>query len=172
MKKIIIAALAVLCLCGCSNNAAESSVPTSEPASQTAGSASESAEAASLKDVYAEIASAVELPEMITLDSDALIERYYGITADMMQDYAGGVDSSGVGQDEIVLIKAKDESQVSAVEAALQTRYDSKLAQNENYNPEEAEKIRKCSVETNGLYVTMIISDDAAAIKEIVNNNI
>ncbi len=173
MKKIIIAALAVLCLCGCSDNAAnESSAPVSEPASQTVSTASESAEAASLKDVYAEIESAVELPEMITLDSDALIERYYGITADMMQDYAGGVDSSGVGQDEIVLIKAKDESQVSAIETALQTRYDSKLAQNENYNPEEAEKIRKCKVETNGLYVTMIISDDAAAITEIVNNNI
>ena len=104
--------------------------------------------------------------------NDNLLMRYYGLSADAVSDYAGGVDSSGVGQDEIVLMKAADESQVDTVVQALQTRYDSKLSQQENYNPDEAEKIRNCSVETNGLYVTLIISNDASTITDIVNGSI
>ena len=104
--------------------------------------------------------------------NDNLLNRYYGLTTDAVADYAGGVDSSGVGQDEIALFKAADESQVATIEQALQNRYDSKLSQQENYNPDEAEKIRNCQVETNGLYVTLIISNDAAQITEIVNNAI
>ena len=101
-----------------------------------------------------------------------MLERKYGLTSETVADYAGGLDSSGVGQDEIVLIKAADESNVADIQNALQTYYDSKLAQQENYNPEEAEKIRNCSVETNGLYVTLIVSNDADQITEIVNNSL
>ena len=181
IKRILAAALAVMCLCGCGSQADTTSDTVSEaPASQveTASAADETESAApadnsasSLQEVYADIASQVELPEMIELN-DKLLMRYYGLSADVAADFAGGVDSSGVGQDEIVLIKAADESNVAEIEQALQTRYDSKLAQQENYNADEAEKIRNCKVETNGLYVTLIISNDADKITEIVNGAI
>ena len=185
MKRFLIAALALLCLCGCSStgDSTESTASVEETASvaETAASeenvsGAESTEAedsssSSLKDVFTKISETVELPDMVELN-DNLINRYYGLSTDAVEDYAGGVDSSGVGQDEIALFKAADESQVEVIEQALQTRYDSKLAQQENYNPDEAEKIRNCQVETNGLYVTLIISNDAAQITEIVNENI
>ncbi len=186
MKKIFAAALAVLMLCGCSSTSNETS-STEETVSETAVNETVSettvsettgetglaanASDSSLKDVFEEIKSSVELPVMIELN-DNLLPRYYGLSADVVSDYAGGVDSSGIGQDEIVLMKAADESQVETIREALQTRYDSKLAQQENYNPQEAEKISKCEVQTNGLYVTLIISNDAAAITEIVNSHI
>lgn len=154
----------------------------SETAGETAATSEASAESAAegdstntsdseLNGVFAKIKDSVELPDMVELN-DNLLMRYYGLSADAVSDYAGGVDSSGVGQDEIVLMKAADESQVDTVVQALQTRYDSKLSQQENYNPDEAEKIRNCSVETNGLYVTLIISNDASTITDIVNGSI
>lgn len=126
----------------------------------------------SLSAVFDSISSQVTLPEMIKIDSAEKVERYYGITSDQMSDFIGGVDSSGVGQDEIIIIKASDESNVAAIKQQLQVRYDSKLAQNENYNADEAEKIRNCKVDENGLYVYMIISDDAEQITKIVEDAI
>lgn len=185
MKRFLVAALALFCLCGCNSGTDDSgstasTVDTTSAAevtvSKTAASdadsvAGESDSSSELKGVFSEIASAVELPDMVELN-DNLLNRYYGLSTDVVADFAGGVDSSGVGQDEIALFKAADESQVAIIEQALQTRYDSKLSQQENYNPDEAEKIRNCKVETNGLYVTLIISNDAAQITEIVNNSI
>lgn len=40
---------------------------------------------------------------------------------------------------------------MSEIKELVQRRYDSKLAQNENYNADEAEKIRGCKVEESGL---------------------
>lgn len=174
------AALVLLCLCGCgsSANTTDSTTASSEVISAVESAPAESAPAesaaageASLKAVYDEIAGAVELPQMVELN-DKLLDRYYGVNPDMLADYAGGVDASGVGTDEIVLFKAADESQVEALRQALETRYSSKLDQQENYNADEAEKIRKCKVETSGLYVTLIISNDADTINGIVSKTI
>lgn len=187
MKRCLIAALALLCLCGCNSgaNSASSAASTAETTSAAEVTVADDESAASdadstgdeensgseLKGVFEEIKNTVELPDMVELN-DNLLNRYYGLSTDVVADYAGGVDSSGVGQDEIALFKAADESQVSVIEQALQTRYDSKLEQQRNYNADEAAKIESCQVETNGLYVTLIISNDAAQITEIVNNSI
>lgn len=197
IKRCLIAALALVCLCGCNSSAPaentssesdesaveitlgdEDSTPIEDAESadenenkEDGGEDGESSSSGDLKAVYNEIASTVSLPDMVELN-DRMLERKYGLTSETVADYAGGLDSSGVGQDEIVLIKAADESNVADIQNALQTYYDSKLAQQENYNPEEAEKIRNCSVETNGLYVTLIVSNDADQITEIVNNSL
>ena len=178
IKGYIAAALVLLCLCGCSDKSAstsdaESVAPAETTVSETVAPVDAASEAdvssdSSLKSVYDQITLSVELPNMIELN-DNLVTRYYGLSTDIVADYAGGVDAGGVGQDEIVLMKAADESKVSQIEEALWTRYNSKYSQQENYNPEEAEKIKKCKVETKGLYVTLIISNDADAINEIVN---
>ena len=179
IKGYLAAALVLLCLCGCGSqttdtNDTESQAAVSQLVSEAEAPSADEQTAQSdgtLKDVYVQIASQVELPDMIELN-DKLLMRYYGISSDIVADFAGGVDAGGVGQDEIVLIKAADEANVSEIEQALQTRYDSKLAQQENYNADEAEKIRGCKVETKGLYVTLIISNDADQITEIVNKSI
>ena len=186
IKRYFAAALVLMCLCGC--NSGNDLVPATGDISSTAAPAveevesaaeetesasenTESADAVALSDVFKKIGEEVELPDMVELN-DKLLMRYYGIDAADVADYAGGVDSSGVGQDEIVIIKAADESKVEGIEKALQTRYDSKLTQQDNYNPDEAEKIRGCKVETSGLYVTLIISNDADTITGIVKDAI
>ncbi len=178
IKKLLAASLVVLCLCGCGDKKAESEVSPQTSASEASGASealSESSrienEGTDLKEVFSKISESVELPSMNEFN-DKLLQRYYGIDPLTVADYAGGIDNSGVGQDEILLVKVSDESQVESVRESFQTRYDQKLREQENYNAEEAEKIRKCEVRVQGLYVTLIISDDAVRINEIVNEYI
>ncbi len=186
IKRYLAIAAALLCLCGCnasssadnsSSQADDNSVEiaadnnASQAADSTPEDNNEQSGDSQLSKIYEDISNNFELPDMIPLN-DKLLNRYYGLTPDVCTDYAGGVDSSGVGQDEIALFKAVDEEKAEAIKEALQTRYDSKLSQQENYNADEAEKIRNCKVETNGLYVTLIISNDAEGITELFSNSI
>jgi len=122
----------------------------------------------SLSDIYDEIKSEVTLPDMVELSSADRLDRNYGITEDMAEEFAGGIDSSGVTMTEIVLIKAKDSDSAAQIETKLNNRLSAKLDQNRNYNPEQAEIIEKCEVKTYGMYVTLIISEDAEKITGIV----
>ena len=146
MKKILILLLAVVmvlcCACGKSD-------------------------AKPLTDVYNDIKAQVGFENVTELNDISLMERYYGITADMAAEFAGCVNSSGVEQEEIVLVKAVDDANAATVKEKLENRYKAKLDQNKSYNPEQAAMIEKCSVQQNGLYVSMIVSDKAEQITAI-----
>lgn len=155
MKKLAICALSafmIFMLCACSG--AESSAKMT------------------LADVYADIKAQVTLSEMNQLESVESLDRYYGITADSVDEFAGGINNSGVEQEEIVLIKAKDNASANSIKTALENRYNAKLNENKNYNPQQAEMIEKCKVEQNGLYVSMIVSDNAEKITEVYKTDL
>ena len=126
----------------------------------------------SLSEVYENIKSQVILSEMNEFDSVDKLNRYYGIAAEDVTEFAGGINNSGVEQEEIVLIKASNSDAAERIKKSLDTRYQAKYNENKNYNPEQAEMIEKCSVEQNGLYVTMIISENAETITQIYQNDI
>ena len=112
-----------------------------------------------LSDVFGEIKPLMNgSDQMVEFKDVSSLDRYYGITAEQVADFSGGINNSGVEQEEIVLIKAADEANAETIKNALENRRQSKLNENKNYNPAQAEIIEKCSVETNGLYVFMIIS--------------
>ncbi|MBQ6152764.1 MAG: DUF4358 domain-containing protein [Ruminococcus sp.] len=120
-----------------------------------------------LSSVYEDITKQVELKDMLVLTTTDQLDKYYGIAAEDVEDFAGCINSTGVDQEEIIMIKATDDAAADRVKEALQLRYDTKLAQNKNYNAEQAEIIESCSVDQDGLYVSMIISTNADQIKEI-----
>ena len=120
-----------------------------------------------LSEVWSDIKEQVDFEDFLELsDADAL-DRRYGITEDMATEFAGGVNSSGTNQEEIVLVKATDDESAKAIKEKLDKRYESKLAQNKNYNPEQAAMTEKCKVERNGLYVSMIVSPEHETIEKI-----
>lgn len=125
-----------------------------------------------LSDVYNDIKTQVNLSEMNQLESAESLDRYYGISAESVDDFAGGINNSGVEQEEIVLIKAKDKASAEVIKTALDNRYNAKLNENKNYNPQQAEMIEKCKVEQNGLYVSMIVSENAEKITEIFKTDL
>lgn len=123
-------------------------------------------DAKSLSDIWTDIKTQVTLTEMNELNERNL-DRNYGITADMAEEFAGGINSSGTNQEEVVLVKATSEDNAAKIKELLDTRYASKLSQNKNYNAEQAKIIEKCKVEQNGLYVSMIVSENADKITSI-----
>lgn len=120
-----------------------------------------------LSDIYADIQTQVELTDMLELDSASKLDKYYGIAQADVAEYAGGINNTGVEMEEIVLIKAVDNAAAQRVKEALDVRYSTKLAQNKDYNPEQAQMIEQCSVEQDGVYVTMIVSENADTITQV-----
>ena len=125
-----------------------------------------------LSEVFTEIKSEVTLKDFDEFKSADDLNRFYGFSADDVEEYAGGVNNTGVNQEEIVLVKAKDDSAASKVKDALDNRYKAKLNENKNYNPEQAKIIEKCKVESDGVYVSMIVSENADKITEIFKKGI
>lgn len=156
MKKIalILAAALAVCavLCACSGGA-------------------QKAEAKPLSEVWTAIKNEVTFNDFKEFDDVKKLKNYYGITEDMVSEFAGGVNGSGVNQEEIVLVKATDDANAASVKEKLDNRFNSKLNQNKNYNAEQAKMIEGCKVEQNGLYVSMIVSDNAEQITKIYKEN-
>lgn len=125
-----------------------------------------------LSDVFADIKSQVSINDMNEFTAASSLERYYGIAEADVSEFAGGINNSGVDQEEIVLIKASDKDAADRIKTALDNRYNAKLNENINYNPEQAEIIKECSVEANGLYVSMIVSENADKITEIYKSDL
>ena len=163
IKKTIAVLMAVMitgsCLCACGDKEeASDNTQTSQNAIQTK----------SLADVFGTVKTQVSLSEMVEFQDVASLDRYYGITAQQAVEFAGGINNSGVEQEEIVLIKASDETSAEGIKTALENRRQAKINENRSYNPAQAEMIEKCNVETNGLYVFMIISPNNEQITQIV----
>ena len=125
-----------------------------------------------LSEVYSAIKSQVTLSEMNEFSDVKALDRFYGISADSVEDFAGGVNNSGVNMEEIVLVKAKDDNAAASVETALNNRKQAKYNENKNYNPEQAEMIDKCSVTRSGSYVAMILSPNAEKITSIYKSEL
>ena len=63
----------------------------------------------SLEDVMAKIALTYDLPdEMVQIQSEEDLMNYYGIASGDVLQYQAQINGSGVEQDEIVMIQAKD----------------------------------------------------------------
>ncbi len=125
-----------------------------------------------LNEVMERISSSIVLPsdDMMRLNSVDKLTDYYGIAADDVDSFAVQMNSSGVQQDEIAIIKAVDSKAAERVKEALQKRLDSKANQMKNYLPEQYEIIQKCSVQTKGYYVTLFISENANQMTQIFNS--
>ena len=99
----------------------------------------------------------------------ASLERYYGITAEEVVDFAGGINYSGVDQEEIVMVQASNEQAAEHIQTTLDNRRQSKYNENKNYHPDQVGMINRSRVDRNGMYISLFISDNADQIREIYN---
>lgn len=98
--------------------------------------------------------------DMMSLDADDLLDAY-GIKSVDVKQFAA-MTSTGLECDEIVLIEAVDADAAGRIKTALETRYQAKVDQTVNYQPDQYAIIKECSVTTNGNYVAMIVSANAS----------
>ena len=118
-----------------------------------------------LSEIFEKLKTDYKITDMLEYKSADDLSRY-GIKAEDVTEAAGGVNKSGVDQEEIVLVKAKDADAAKRVEESLNKRLESKLNETKNYNPEQYAIVEKCSVDVDGNYVSMIISSNAEAMKK------
>ncbi len=155
MKKIIsiIALVAVLaaalCACGGSNS-------KTQP----------------LSDIFAQIKNEYKITDMVEFEDISTLDKFYGITADDVDEFAGGINNSGVNQEEIVFVKAKDAEKAKAIAEKLNARLKSKLNETKNYNPEQYAIIEKSNVDIDNLYISLIISENLDGIKKMYKEGI
>ena len=118
-----------------------------------------------LSDVFSEIKTTYNVTDMVEFTDVSDLNRFYGIAAEDVKDFAGGINNSGVDQEEIVMIEAANAEAAGRVMTALNNRLQSKLNETKNYNPEQYAIVEDASVDQNGNYVSLFISENADAMK-------
>lgn len=192
MKKVftvILSAMIVMSLAACGNSdsgtasktesvSSSASSESSKAESSKAESKNESSvgetstESSVLKTALEKVKAEVELPnDMSDFDAKRL-KRVFGITEEQAEDFSGAICTDGLRQDEFIYVKAKDEAAAKEVADKLQNDWQSKYNVIKNYDPDQVKIIESAKVETDGLYVSLVISEKADQIKQIYKNAI
>lgn len=122
-------------------------------------------------DVYSDLISDVEFPEMLALDSDGLLS-FVGIDSSLYTEAVAYIPLTAVSGDMIFIIKVADEASAEAVAEKLEGYRLNVLAQMNNYIPAEYDKINAASVETTGSFVWLVVSSDQDAAVASVSANL
>lgn len=151
MKKTICFILAiVLCLCfaSCGKKAEPPQVP--------------------LSTVMQEIRSSVSLPEMMDLTAENL-QDYFGIDDGEITDFAVCINANGFEKEEIILLRASDDASAESLVQKLNLSLENAAAEMQNYLPEQYALVQQSAVRTDGLTVSLCISENAQQIEAILD---
>lgn len=193
MKKvfaIILSAMIVMSFaaCGNSNSGTDSKTEGTSSVASTESSKVESSQSESknknessntsntessvLSTALEKVKTEVELPSDMADFDERRLKRVFGITDEQAEDFSGAICTDGLRQDEFIYVKAKDEAAAKEVADKLQNDWQSKYNVIKNYDPDQVKIIESAKVETNGLYVSLVISEKADQIKQIYNDAI
>ena len=100
---------------------------------------------------------------------EQIIQRY-DLKEDYVETASGLMDNDSLSMEQAVVVKAKGESEACSIRDSLGEYYNHILKESKSYLPDEYEKIKKCSVVKDGIYITMFISDDFDKMTEIYNS--
>ena len=161
MKKIfgiLIVAMA-LTLCGCGQEQ-----KTNEVVNNT-----------SCKEIMEEVLDKVEgmKTDSTLFYDDGQYEEYFEFLYDTSYDRAADgayAYASASYADEISIILADEEKDVDVIKGHLEERIERRARDFEGYEPDEADKVYNAVIDTNGLYVIMVIADDAENIVDDIND--
>lgn len=164
LNKYAIILSCTLLLGGCSQAAPAESTSSG---TTTVQMENPSKEAKSIADIYDEIAANVTLSSPVAMDDD-FISNYYGIDASTLEEYVFSMSEDATSAETIIIMKAKDASNISSLSDCLQVVVDEKKNEMENYLPEQFAIVEKSSVKTKDNYVWLVISENADDINKII----
>ncbi len=133
--------------------------------------ADSSSEGVSISDIGAKIVKDVNVAEAKELDKD-MVSGAYGINADDIADCSCYQGSGTVFPDEIVIIKAKDDTAASSIKTSLETYLGDLQDQSKDYGSEEDKYALDCGVFEEGDIIAMFISADHAQMEQIFNDSV
>lgn len=168
-EKYAIILTGALLLGGCSQSAPTESTSTETTTVILENDADK--EVKTIADIYAEIETSVTLYSPFCWD-DEFISNYYGIDVSTLDEYVFSMSEDATSAETIIIMKAKDASNVTALSDCLQVVVDEKKNEMENYLPEQFEIVEKSSVQTKDNYIWLVISENADAIINIIEDGI
>ena len=135
------------------------------------GEKSEKAGAAdvSVQSVYEAIDTATELPSMIEGDDD-FISNYYGIDPADLEEYTFAEAEDATLASAVIIMKVKSEDAAERIVGSLNTVINQKAAEMQDYIPEQYEIVADSSVKTEGLYVYLVIAENADDIESVIQS--
>ncbi|MDE7028828.1 MAG: DUF4358 domain-containing protein [Lachnospiraceae bacterium] len=176
----VLAAAALLCT-GCSDKTVPAANTTdTTAASDTANTADSGtaqttdtadSTAKSIANIYQEITQSVSLQSPQCMDDD-FISNYYGIDAASLEEYVFSMSEDAAQAETVIILKVKNTDDVKGLSDSLQTVVDEKKNEMENYIPEQFAIVEKSKVQTKDNYVWLVISENADAIADIIENGL
>lgn len=128
----------------------------------------ESAKEVSVQDIYKSVGESTELPSMVEGDDD-FISNYYGIDPANLDSYVFASAEDATLATSVIIMKAKSEDAVAALESSLNTVKDQKVAEMQGYIPEQYDIVADSAVKTEGLYVYLVIAENAGDIEAVIS---
>jgi hypothetical protein len=125
----------------------------------------------SVNDIYTEITQKVSLPDMLDLNPTDLA-NYTGIESELYSEGTAHIPVSATLGDMILIFKAKDAASLETLRSEIDAYRSQKLDEMNNYIPAEYDKIKASEISSKGLYIWLVVSDDAETILGVINDNI
>lgn len=110
----------------------------------------------------------VEFQAELTKADQGAAENYYKLD-DTVVEYAIYINSGTVPAEEVAVIKVKDEASRESAEKIINKRLEDLRFQFEDYHPEELVKINDPVIVSKGDAVILVLADDTAAAKKVVD---
>ena len=150
---LTLAAILALSLCACGSGS---------------GGARPTADMEALQQAMLEAAPG--LPDMLSVtsqvsDAKKLFTYLSDFDYEKVDGYLLSYSSTGTA-DEIAVVAVKDEADVNDAKASLEKHKSDRLKLFQTYGPQEAARVEKGQVFTDGQYAVLIICDDADSVKE------
>ncbi len=114
----------------------------------------------------AELLAAAEGPEMSAMPASYLLE----VTGIAPEDYESAVyllPAGDVAPDELILVRCRDKAAAEAVRRKLEARLDLKAKAAQSYLTEQLPVIRAGTVRTDGLTVSLLVSERLDALQAV-----
>lgn len=164
------ALVAVVCVSSTAISGCDVKTGDTENSSVSESSANTNDKSSVPEKMLAEIKSKCDIDDSMKELTAEQLKEIYDIDSEDMDSFVAIASDDSLIKDQIIIIRTMGESEACKTRDRLQKYYDKILADSKSYLPDEYEKIKKCSVVKEGIYVSLIISDQADKITEVYNS--
>lgn len=167
-KIILMALVAVVCVSSTAISGCDVKIGDSESKKTSQSSVADKTSVP--EKMLAEIKSKCDLGDSMKPLTAEQLKEMYNIDSEDMDSFVAIASEDSLVKDQIIIIRTMGESEACKIRDSLQKYYNKILDDSKSYLPDEYEKIKKCSVVKDGIYVSLIISDKVDEITEVYNS--
>lgn len=129
-----------------------------------------SAKDVNLEDVEAQLIGTTDIATLMTESSDRDLMQFMGLDATSYEQVIYYRNTTALAVEELLIVKAKDESQLSGVEDAVNSRIKSQIKAYDSYGPAQVKQLKNALLLKKGNYYFYCTGDNANKYEEVLLN--